>query len=143
MERTKGITFFSLAYCAFGALLVAVSIWGLENLISWGLLQPLDAALLAMFLAVGLTFGVSAVALFQLKNWGRLIIIVFSSFMVLAGLVGIFVSPDQLSSRSTFIALLSQKFPYFNVVSGVAVIFLGLAAVWYLSKPRVKLLFWW
>lgn len=143
MERTKGITFFSLTFFAFGSLLVGVSAWGIENLNKWGLLQLLDAALLATLLVLGLSLSFSAVALFQLRNWGRLLIIVLSLFMVFAGSAGVFIPIDQFSSRSTFLALLSQKFPYFNVVSGMVVVLLGLAAVWYLSKPKVKLLFWW
>lgn len=143
MERARGVTFLSLAFFSLGIFLVAVSVWGLRDLVSWGLLQLLDAFLLAAFLAVGLTCSVSATALFQLRNWGRRLIMALSLFGVLVGLAALLVSPDQLSSRSAFLTFVSYKLPHFNIIGGVVAIALGLTALWYLSKPRVKLLFWW
>jgi len=143
VERTRGVTFLSLVFCALGVFLAAISIWSLRDLVSWGLLQFLDTAILAMFLVAGLTCSVAAIGLFQLRNWGRRFIMVFSLFMIIAGLAGIILSPDQFSSRSAFFTLLLYRLPHFNITGGVLAIILGLTAIWYLSKPRVKFLFWW
>ncbi|MBS7287738.1 MAG: hypothetical protein KIH01_03055 [Candidatus Freyarchaeota archaeon] len=143
MERSRGVTFLSLAFFALGTFLVVVSVWGLRDLVSWGLLRLLDSVLLAAFLAVGLTCSVAATALFQLRNWGRQLIMALSLVGAPVGFVALLVPPDLLSSSSTFLAFISYKLPHFNIIGGVAAIFLGLTALWYLSKPRVKFLFWW
>jgi len=143
VKRTRGITFLSLTFFALGFLLVTMSVWGLRNLVSWSLLQLFDAILLAAFLAAGLMCTAAAVGLLQLRNWGRQIIVMFSLLMIITGIAGIIISPDQLSSISSLFTILPHEFPHFNTVGGAMATLLGLIALWYLSKPRVKFLFWW
>nr|MDO8061342.1 hypothetical protein [Candidatus Freyrarchaeum guaymaensis] len=142
MDRPIGVVGLSVIFLIIGLILLSGSVYSVRILSGMGLLQVVDAGLLVAAAGFGVVYLASAIGLFALRNWARRLLMALSLIGVAVGLAAVFI-PSQLFSASILLAALKEVSPYFNYWFGGVSVTVGLAGLWYLSKPRVKFIFGW
>ncbi len=142
MDRPIGVVGLSVIFLIIGLILLSGSVYSVRILSGMRLLQVVDAGLLVAAAGFGVVYLASAIGLFALRNWARRLLMALSLIGVAVGLVAVFI-PSQLFSASILLSTLKEVSPYFNYWFGGVSVTVGLAGLWYLSKPRVKFIFGW